>query len=277
MLIILSSIATAYLYQKLSIFKHKNILIGLIVICLFLFDMKQTAIIFALGALWYQTNKLISLFLTSAIIASILYLSIMSPNETVLILIGIVVFIVVNNDLNSSDYAIRKIGGMALTDPLTETYNRNFYNNVMEDLLRNTQLTKNPVSYMMLDIDHFKAYNDTHGHDQGDVILKEFARVFLKNIRSTDYVVRLGGEEFCIVLPETTLKWAETIAYRIKKEIAAFNLTSQKEDNTTVCNTISIGISSYPYPADTKNLLEKQADLALYKAKEKRNSVVLFQ
>ena len=89
-------------------------------------------------------------------------------------------------------------------------------------------------------------------------------------------MVRLGGEEFCIILPDTTLEWAETIAHRIKKEIAGLNLTSQK-NNTLVCNTISIGISSFPYPADTKEKLEKQADMALYKAKEKRNSVVLYK
>ena len=122
----------------------------------------------------------------------------------------------------------------------------------------------------MLDVDHFKHFNDEHGHDQGDRVLQHLGRILKMSFRNTDYPCRYGGEEFCIILPNTYVSGGKTAAENLCKSVA-----NQPIDGLRV--TISIGVSCYPEcKTDTPDTLIKTADNALYVAKrEGRNRVVI--
>jgi two-component system cell cycle response regulator len=126
----------------------------------------------------------------------------------------------------------------------------------------------------MLDIDYFKAVNDTHGHDAGDDVLREFSLRVRKSIRNIDLACRLGGEEFVIVMPETDMGVATMVAERLRRTIA--NEPFAIQDGTRQLNmTISIGIASLTNPTDNAPAILKRADQALYRAKrDGRNRVV---
>lgn len=173
-------------------------------------------------------------------------------------------------------YGLNDIIQKSETDPLTGLYNRRYYNEFAPEIINQTISDNQPVSFIMADIDHFKAYNDTHGHDQGDSLLIEIADIFKEYTRNQDIVIRWGGEEFAILLPNTSLSQAEEIALRLRDKFCSMNYVSSLPDQV-VYNTVSFGISAMPEPSSTKEELEKHADIALYKAKEKRNNVVVFQ
>ncbi|HDZ84312.1 MAG TPA: GGDEF domain-containing protein, partial [Nitrospirae bacterium] len=121
---------------------------------------------------------------------------------------------------------------------------------------------KRPLSVIMLDIDHFKAYNDTHGHNKGDNALVDVAKVLLKESREIDLAVRYGGEEFLVLLPETDLEGARDVAERIRQTIEA-----------TTNVTVSLGVTSYHEKMHQEEIVIK-ADKALYMAKNNgRNRV----
>ena len=126
----------------------------------------------------------------------------------------------------------------------------------------------------MADIDHFKEYNDRYGHLVGDVVLKEAAATIKESVRQIDVVGRYGGEEFAILLPETSPRNAYFAAERIRKAIAAKRIRAYDEELNF---TISIGFSAFPRDAkDGLNVIDK-ADIALYEAKQKgRNAVCAF-
>lgn len=154
-------------------------------------------------------------------------------------------------------------------DSLTNIYNRKYFFAKISSFPE----MEYPISLMMIDIDNFKRVNDTYGHLAGDEFLRQFAEILVINIRSTDIVARLGGEEFAIVLPKTCCKDVYIIAERIK-EVIESNIF---RFGTITCKmTISIGISTSDYPVNTDHLL-KNADIALYKAKEIKNSVVAYE
>lgn len=143
--------------------------------------------------------------------------------------------------------------------------------------------TKRPLSVLMIDIDHFKMINDTHGHSVGDFVLKEIGKIIKITARDYDIVGRYGGEEFVVLLPDTTIEGAKILAERLRMNVeeASFNIgkyLSSKADLIKL--TLSIGIAtfdvsttSYKNPAD----VYEEADIALYKAKQEgRNRVILF-
>lgn len=151
----------------------------------------------------------------------------------------------------------------ALHDPLTGLANRRMMNIVFERTLNRARRLKEPFSLMMLDIDRFKKYNDTYGHSAGDELLIKIATLILKETRQIDLVVRYGGEEFLVLLPETDLTRACEAAERVRKTVEA---------HTGV--TISIGIASYSKEIQSEKELIGKADKALYKAKQNgRNRV----
>ena len=127
----------------------------------------------------------------------------------------------------------------------------------------------NPESRIpMLDVDHFKKYNDTHGHPAGDEVLKKVARILQVTAREVDCVARYGGEEFCLMLPETPVAGAMKLAERIRTRMAA-------EQNPGENVTLSIGVASLPVNGDTPDEVIEAADEALYQAKrEGRDRVV---
>jgi diguanylate cyclase (GGDEF)-like protein len=133
------------------------------------------------------------------------------------------------------------------------------------------------MSLMMLDIDDFKVYNDTWGHPAGDAALKALSRILLVNVRSIDDVIRYGGEEFAIILPQTPIDLATVVAERIRA--AANRIELDGEPGAADARfSVSIGLSAYPRDARDEEELLNHADIALYMAKtEGKDRVVVFE
>jgi two-component system, cell cycle response regulator len=162
---------------------------------------------------------------------------------------------------------------MAITDPLTGLYNRRYMESHLGSLLEQAVARKKPLTVLVLDIDYFKAVNDTHGHDAGDDVLREFAVRIKKSIRGIDLACRYGGEEFVVVMPETDLTVATMVAERLRRRIATEPFPVQ-EGSRNIEVTISVGISALGKD-DTAATILKRADAALYRAKrDGRNRVV---
>ncbi len=161
-----------------------------------------------------------------------------------------------------------------LRDPMTGLHNRRFLEESVEMLIAQSQRHKTPMAILMLDLDYFKMVNDTYGHDAGDTVLKALAKVLTQSVRTSDYVIRYGGEEFLILLQETDAATAVDVAEKIR--IAVEDLKVQVA-NGMLQKTISIGISGLPEDSDTFWQAVKFADVALYHAKDTgRNRVVRF-
>lgn len=163
---------------------------------------------------------------------------------------------------------------MAITDPLTQLYNRRYMESHLNSLIEQAASRKKPLTVLVLDIDYFKAINDTHGHDAGDDVLREFATRIKKSIRGIDLACRYGGEEFVVVMPETDLAVATMVAERLRRRIATEPFPIQ-DGSKSIEVTISVGISALGGKDDNAANLLKRADAALYRAKrDGRNRVV---
>jgi len=163
---------------------------------------------------------------------------------------------------------------MAVIDGLTGLHNRRYLDSHLQTLFDRAVARRRPLSVMITDLDRFKSINDTHGHDGGDDVLRDFARRLRKNVRGIDLACRFGGEEFVVVMPDTDGAVAEKVAERIRAEIAQapFAIGS---DGKTIEVTVSVGVSSLLKGTDSVAALMKRADLALYEAKSGgRNRVV---
>ncbi|MDQ7780202.1 MAG: GGDEF domain-containing protein, partial [Planctomycetota bacterium] len=126
---------------------------------------------------------------------------------------------------------------------------------------------KHPLSFIMLDLDHFKHYNDTHGHPQGDELLRGLAKIFSSAARADiDLVARYGGEEFCLLLPETKKENARKIAERIRRRVMSASFPGEEQQPLGKV-TVSVGVAAMPEDARTADKLIARADAALYKAK----------
>jgi len=151
----------------------------------------------------------------------------------------------------------------SLHDPLTGLGNRRLLQMHMEKAVESAKRYGDRLSVLMLDIDHFKKYNDAHGHAEGDKLLIKLARILLDRMRRADWVFRYGGEEFLVILPETGSVEAAEAAERFRKAV---------EEVAGV--TVSIGVAEYGGPTESKEELTERADSALYRAKENgRNRV----
>jgi two-component system cell cycle response regulator len=163
---------------------------------------------------------------------------------------------------------------MAMLDPLTALHNRRYMMSHLETLLQEATMRDKQVSVLMLDIDYFKVVNDTHGHDVGDAVLREFAERVRRNIRGIDLACRLGGEEFVVVMPDTDLAKAYLIGERLRQCIAAAPFDAG-EKASALKMTASVGVAAIEQPSDTPSRILKRADQALYCAKrDGRNRVV---
>jgi two-component system cell cycle response regulator len=165
----------------------------------------------------------------------------------------------------------------AHTDPLTELFNRRYVIRHIEHLRRASAEGAAPLAALMLDIDHFKAVNDTYGHDAGDIVLKVLADRLRGQLRGGDVLARLGGEEFLVVLPAANRARALTIAERLRHCIADEPMKLPSVE-TALSITVSIGATLDDGTTKSVNEVIKQADEALYRAKrEGRNRVVLAE
>jgi diguanylate cyclase (GGDEF)-like protein len=171
---------------------------------------------------------------------------------------------------------MRTIEQIGLIDPLTKISNRRGFENRLNSEWSNANRVHSPISILMMDIDKFKTYNDTYGHQQGDVALKTFADVVSRSLnRPSDFAARWGGEEFIILLPNVNTSGAAEVAERVRKNVEASVIHTEEGKETRI--TVSIGINTVSPTADA-NIGDfiKEADQALYKAKESgRNRYVV--
>jgi diguanylate cyclase (GGDEF)-like protein len=176
----------------------------------------------------------------------------------------------VEEKTRSLNQALKQISELAVTDKLTGTFNRN---RIEEDLKKEIQLVNryhNQFSIILIDIDHFKEINDSHGHMAGDNMLKEFATILKDNIRETDLFGRWGGEEFLIICPETDIADACNLAEKLRDAIATYPFTIKNK-------TASFGVAAC-LANDNYDSLINRADQALYNSKRQgRNRVSVAQ
>ncbi len=164
---------------------------------------------------------------------------------------------------------------LSLVDPMTGAYNRRFLDAHLPKLLARSRTSMKPLSALMVDIDHFKKVNDNYGHDSGDAVLISVAGSIINSLRPTDLVVRMGGEEFAVIMPETDMKTALSIAERLRQRIEKLSI-SVKNNSQNINVTASMGVACIR-EEDESNVqqLLKHADEGLYKAKETgRNRVI---
>lgn len=162
--------------------------------------------------------------------------------------------------------ANQKLYQLAITDPLTGLYNRRHFFEAAQEQIVEAQRSAAPLSVMMMDLDHFKQVNDTYGHLAGDHVLQAFAQRTLACVRAADVVGRYGGEEFALLLPETTLEQAVELGECLRAAIATEPVMSE---GVPIAITVSVGVAQYPQgEALSSDELFHLADQALYAAKE---------
>jgi len=165
---------------------------------------------------------------------------------------------------NSRLYKLTK--RLSVTDELTDLYNYRFLQQRLDEEIGRARRYGKTLSFLMLDVDSFKAINDTYGHHVGDVILSELGHVLKANVREVDVVARYGGEEFSVLLPETDSAGAFIVAEKIRESVALHPFLDL-DGERTVRVTVSIGLANFPAHADDKESLLKAADDAVYQAK----------
>ncbi|MEO8884344.1 MAG: PleD family two-component system response regulator, partial [Devosia sp.] len=162
---------------------------------------------------------------------------------------------------------------LAVTDELTGLYNRRYFERHLTLMLDKAREQHRDMAVMLIDMDFFKAVNDTHGHDTGDAVLREFALRLRRNIRGVDLACRYGGEEFVVLMPDTDYRQAQGVAERVRMAVAERSFEITGDRGLTV--TISVGLALNESQIDSPEALLKRADVALYRAKrEGRNRVV---
>jgi diguanylate cyclase (GGDEF)-like protein len=171
-------------------------------------------------------------------------------------------------------WALNLAKEQAIRDGLTGAYNRRFLDEVVGKVMDQAQRRRQPFSALMFDIDHFKNFNDTFGHEAGDRVLRLFARTLIGQVRAGDLVARYGGEEFTALLPHTTHPEALALAERLRAKVEA--LVLPEPEFPKGCRiTASIGVATFPDHGEDAETLMGAADKALYGAKGRgRNRVV---
>jgi len=168
----------------------------------------------------------------------------------------------------------QEIEDLATTDSLTNIYTRRYFLQRFSEELKRSKKRKIEFSFLMIDVDHFKKFNDRYGHLTGDQILREVASIIKANVREIDIAGRYGGEEFCVVLPDTDKDGATFAAERIR---IAIESTPIKAYDMIANTTLSIGIATFPKNGHSVDELIDKADWALYRAKKSgRNRICVF-
>ena len=163
---------------------------------------------------------------------------------------------------------------MAITDQLTGLHNRRYMARHLDNLVSQSARTGKPLAFLIMDVDFFREVNNNHGHDIGDEVLREFASRISANVRGIDLACRYGGEEFVVVMPDTDMGLAFSIAERLRRSIETTPIVISRAPGK-INITISIGIAATTGPGDNAEALLHRADQALYSAKRNgRNRVV---
>ncbi|HVP18145.1 MAG TPA: GGDEF domain-containing protein [Spirochaetia bacterium] len=164
----------------------------------------------------------------------------------------------------------------ATTDRMTGLFSHHFFEKTLDEELERARRYKSTFSLLMFDIDHFKKFNDTYGHLQGDRIIRDIARQLTRSIRQVDFPARYGGEEFAVILPAVDVKGALVVAERLRRKIETFPFPSA-DGGQPLHVTISVGVTEFdPESAYAPSEIIREADRALYQSKEKgRNRVTV--
>ena len=167
----------------------------------------------------------------------------------------------------------------ALRDPLTDTGNRIAMDQTLEREIEMSRRHSQPLSLLMLDIDHFKQINDTYGHAEGDALLRELGQLLKSHVRAEDIACRYGGEEFIMIMPDASLEAVQQRAEYLRQAVKKMRLQQvQNQGQTPEGITLSLGVAVYPQHGRTKDAVLHAADAALYLAKQAgRDRVVVAE
>jgi diguanylate cyclase len=178
------------------------------------------------------------------------------------------------SEISNLQQSLEAIRAESLTDPLTGLGNRKYFDRSIEMAVQNALANSEPLSLLMFDIDHFKSFNDSYGHLTGDQVLRLVGMSLKQTIKGQDITARYGGEEFVVVLPNTALRQALTVADHIRRAIMSKELKKKSTGEILGRVTISVGVSMLKPDDDTDSLIER-ADACLYAAKRNgRNRVI---
>ncbi len=178
------------------------------------------------------------------------------------------------NEISNLQQSLEAIRAESLTDPLTGLGNRKYFDRMIDMAVQNALANNEPLSLLMFDIDHFKSFNDSYGHLTGDQVLRLVGMSLKQTIKGQDITARYGGEEFAVVLPNTALRQALTVADHIRRAVMAKELKKKSTGEILGRVTISVGVSMLKAGDDTDALIER-ADGCLYAAKRNgRNRVI---
>jgi diguanylate cyclase len=178
------------------------------------------------------------------------------------------------NEISNLQQSLEAIRAESLTDPLTGIGNRKYFDRMIGMAVQSALANNEPLSLLMFDIDHFKSFNDSYGHLTGDQVLRLVGTSLKQSIKGQDITARYGGEEFAVVLPNTALRQALTVADHIRRAVMAKELKKKSTGEILGRVTISVGVSMLKPSDNTDDLIER-ADSCLYAAKRNgRNRVV---
>jgi diguanylate cyclase len=178
------------------------------------------------------------------------------------------------SEISNLQQSLEAIRAESLTDPLTGLGNRKYFDRMIETAVQSALANGEPLSLLMFDIDHFKSFNDSYGHLTGDQVLRLVAMSLKQTIKGQDITARYGGEEFGVVLPNTALRQALTVADHIRRAVMSKELKKKSTGEILGRVTISVGVSMLKPGEDTDSLIER-ADACLYAAKRNgRNRVI---
>jgi diguanylate cyclase len=178
------------------------------------------------------------------------------------------------SEISNLQQSLEAIRAESLTDPLTGLGNRKYFDRSIEMAVQHALANGEPLSLLMFDIDHFKSFNDSYGHLTGDQVLRLVGMSLRQTIKGQDITARYGGEEFVVVLPNTAMRQALTVADHIRRAIMSKELKKKSTGEILGRVTISVGVSMLKPDDDTDSLIER-ADACLYAAKRNgRNRVI---
>ncbi len=177
-------------------------------------------------------------------------------------------------EITHLQHNLEAVRNESMTDPLTTLANRKYFDEALARCVADAVATTDPLSLILTDIDHFKSFNDTHGHLTGDQVLRLVAMTVKQNVKGQDIAARYGGEEFAVVLARTSLREANAVADQIRRAVMSHELLKRSTGEHLGRVTVSIGVASHRR-GDTINSLIERADCCLYAAKRNgRNRVI---
>jgi diguanylate cyclase (GGDEF)-like protein len=169
---------------------------------------------------------------------------------------------------------VARLERISLTDPLTLAFNRRYLDRRLSEEIKRSRRFDRPLCLAVIDLDHFKKINDTHGHHCGDALLRETVFIFRTNVREHDIVVRTGGDEFMLLMPDTVLRAAKNALGRLAKIVGGRDIVIDEEEGLCARMTMSMGVSQLRKKDSAKSLIDR-ADAAMYRAKKAGRNRIL--